>query len=250
MIRVFRSKAGLATAAAAHAARSLRRLLGENTLVRLLAATGASQLAFLASLQQQKGIDWGRVELFHLDEYVGIDSGHPASFARYIKQRIAEPLGIRNLHLLDGLGDPHEQARQMSAELAIAPVHLAFCGIGENGHLAFNDPPANFEATQPYIVVDLDEACRRQQVGEGWFASLEEVPQRAITISIPWLLKSGEILCVVPDARKAAAVKACVEGPVSPLAPASILRTHQNAHIFLDRQSAALLEQPIAGLPL
>ncbi len=159
----------------------------------------------------------------------------------YIKERIVEPLGIGRFHLLDGLRDPYEMAREMGAALAAAPVHLAFCGIGENGHLAFNDPPADFEAAAPYLVVDLDEACRRQQVGEGWFASLENVPKRAITISIPWLLKSGEILCIVPDARKAVAVKASLEGPVSPLAPASILRLHPNAHIFLDQDSAGLL---------
>jgi len=153
-----------------------------------------------------------------------------------------QPLGIREYHLLDGLGDPDKMARKMSAELAAKPVQLAFCGIGENGHLAFNDPPADFEAPHPYIVVDLDELCRRQQVGEGWFESIEDVPRRAITISIPWLMRAGEIVCVVPDRRKAEAVKACFEGPVSPMAPGSILRVHPNAHIFLDRDSAALLE--------
>lgn len=242
MVRVFPSKTELAFAAAEHAARSLIDLLSQFGTVRLLAATGASQLDFLAALTSQPGVDWNRVELFHLDEYVGIGIDHPASFARYIKERIVDPLGTVKYHLLDGLCDPYEMARKMSAELAGAPLHLAFCGIGENGHLAFNDPPADFEATDPYIIVDLDEACRRQQVGEGWFASLDDVPKRALSISIPWLLKAAEILCVVPDRRKAPAVKACLEGPVSPLAPASILRVHPNAHIFLDVESAELLE--------
>jgi glucosamine-6-phosphate deaminase len=245
MTRIFTFKAGMARGAAAHAARSLRGLLGESGSVRLLAATGASQLDFLDMLAKEQGIDWSRVELFHLDEYVGTGIEHPASFARYIKERVVDRLGIRNFRLLDGLGDPHVVARQMSEEIASAPVQLAFCGIGENGHLAFNDPPADFEASEPYIVVELDEACRRQQVGEGWFPSMEDVPKRAITISIPWLLKTGEILCIVPDRRKAEAVKACLEGPVSPMAPGSILRVHPNAHIFLDEGSAELLNRAV-----
>jgi glucosamine-6-phosphate deaminase len=209
---------------------------------RLLAATGNSQLEFLDALARENGIDWARVELFHLDEYVGIGVDHPASFARYIKERIADRFGIRTYHLLNGLGDPHEVAGEMGAQLAAAPVDLAFCGIGENGHLAFNDPPADFEAAEPYLVVELDQTCRKQQVGEGWFASIDEVPKQAISISISWLLKSTEIICVVPDTRKAAAVKACLEGPVSPMMPASILRVHPNAHIYLDQDSAALLQ--------
>lgn len=242
MIRVYADKGQMARAAAEHAGDSLRALLRDFETVRLLAATGASQLEFLDALAGEPGIDWPRVELFHLDEYAGIGIDHPASFARYIKERIVDRFGIRNYHLLDGTRDPEEMAREMSAKLMAAPVQLAFCGIGENAHLAFNDPPADFDATEPYLVVELDEACRKQQVGEGWFSSIQDVPKRAITISIPWLLKAGEILCIVPDARKATAVKACLEGPLSPLAPASILRVHPNAHIYLDAESAGLLE--------
>ena len=242
MIRVYADKGLMARAAAEHAERSLRALLVDFRNVRLLAATGASQLEFLDALAGETGIDWPRVELFHLDEYAGIGIDHPASFARYIKERVVDRFGIRNYHLLEGLRDPHELAREMSAELSAAKAQIAFCGIGENGHLAFNDPPADFYATEPYIVVELDQACRRQQVGEGWFLSIEDVPKQAITISIPWLLKASEILCIVPDARKARAVKACLEGPVSPMAPASILRAHPNAHIYLDVESAGLLE--------
>ena len=241
MIRVFSDKAEMAKAAALRVAESMKNLLAENAAIRLLAATGTSQLDFLNALAEQPDIEWQRVELFHLDEYVGIGVEHPASFARYIKERVVEPLGIRKYHLLNGLREPHELTREMSANLSTKPVHLVFCGIGENGHLAFNDPPADFEAAEPYIVVDLDERCRQQQVGEGWFRSVEDVPRRAITISIPWLLKAGEIICVVPDRRKAEAVKACLEGPLSPMAPGSILRVHPKAHIFLDQDSAALL---------
>ncbi len=242
MIRILENKEKLALTAAAHAAHSVRRLLEKQERVRVLAATGASQLDFLDRLVADRTVDWSRIELFHLDEYVGIALDHPASFARYIKERIVDRTGIARFHLLDGMRDPEVVAIAMSREIAAAPIDLAFAGIGENGHLAFNDPPADFEAEHPYLVVDLDEACRRQQVGEGWFRSLEDVPTRAITISIPQLLQSREILCIVPDVRKAEAVKACLEGPVSPDAPASILRVHPNATIFLDQDSASLLK--------
>ena len=228
----------MAQAAAHHAADSLRLLLAAKERVRLLAATGNSQFEFLKELGAERGIDWPRVELFHLDEYVGIPTTHPASFAKYIAERIIQPFGVVNYHLLDRARDPHQVAAEMSQAVSTAPIDLAFCGIGENGHLAFNDPPADFETGVPYLVVNLDEACRQQQVGEGWFARLEDVPKQALSIGIRQLLKATEIICVVPDARKAAAVKACVTGPLSPDAPASILRIHPNATIYLDPASA------------
>jgi glucosamine-6-phosphate deaminase len=181
------------------------------------------------------------VELFHLDEYAGLPQTHPASFARYIIERIIQPFGIVNAHLLDGMRDPYAAAAEMGQAISAAPIDLAFCGIGENGHLAFNDPPADFETDEPYLVVKLDETCRLQQVGEGWFPSIAEVPQQALTISIRQLLKAHEIICVVPDARKAKAVQLCLDGPVSPAAPASILRIHPHATIYLDPQSASLV---------
>ena len=242
MIRIFSTAEELAYNASQHAAASLAHLLARQPAVRLLAATGASQLRFLEILTSMPDIDWTRVELFHLDEYVGIGIDHLASFARYIKERLIEPAGIRHYHLLDGKQDPLSEAQRMGELISAAPIDLAFAGIGENGHLAFNDPPADFDTTDPYLVVALDEACRRQQVGEGWFASFEEVPTHALTISIAQLLKSKEILCVVPDLRKAEAVQRCFEGVVAPEAPASVLRVHPNAHIFLDEQSASLLE--------
>lgn len=241
MVRIFPTKQELAAAAAAHAGDSLRHLLGKQETVRVLAATGASQLDFLDRLAADRSVHWRRVELFHLDEYVGIGLDHPASFARYIKERIVDPTGIERFHLLDGLRNPEAMAAEMSRKITAAPIDLAFAGIGENGHLAFNDPPADFEAEDPYLLVELDEACRRQQVAEGWFRSLDDVPKRAITISIPQLLQSREILCIVPDARKARAVKACLQGPVSSNAPASALRVHPNTSIFLDTDSASLL---------
>ncbi|MGA8026127.1 MAG: glucosamine-6-phosphate deaminase [Bryobacteraceae bacterium] len=230
MIRILPSKHELAVAAAGQAHDSLRRLLEKQNSVRLLAATGASQIEFLERLTRCRDIDWKRIELFHLDEYIGIGRDHPASFARYIKERIIDPTGIERFHLLNGAEMPGEVG-----------ADLAFVGIGENGHLAFNDPPADFDTEEAYLIVDLDQTCRQQQVNEGWFQSIEEVPKRAITISIPQLLKSKEIICVVPDRRKAKAVKMCLEGPLSPMAPASVLRVHPNTTMYLDADSAALL---------
>jgi glucosamine-6-phosphate deaminase len=243
MVQISRTKNEMATAAAAHAIASLRRLLEKQDTVRLLAATGASQLEFLERLTSDHSIEWRRVELFHLDEYVGFGSDHPASFARYIKERIIDRTGIERYNLLDGTDDPHELTAEMGREINRAPIDLAFVGIGENGHLAFNDPPADFDTQEAYLVVELDQACRKQQVGEGWFASIDQVPKKAISISIPQILKAKEILCIVPDRRKAEAVKACLEGPMSPMAPASALRAHPNTTIFLDADSASLLNR-------
>jgi glucosamine-6-phosphate deaminase len=228
----------MARTAAQHAANSLRTLLAAKDTVRLLAATGASQFEFLEELAKEQGIDWSKVELFHLDEYVGIPQTHPASFAKYINERIIQPFGIKKFHLLDGTRDPHQVAAEVGESIAAAPIDLCFCGIGENGHLAFNDPPADFETEVPYLVVNLDEACRKQQVGEGWFPTFNDVPKQALSISIRQLMKANEIICVVPDERKAQAVKSCMAGPVSPDAPASILRIHPNATIYLDPNSA------------
>lgn len=244
MVQIFPTATELAAAAATLAAERLRDLLAGQALVRLLAATGASQLQFLDQLAMRQGIDWARVELFHLDEYVGLSIDHPASFAGYIRQRVVDRLGIVHYHLLDGTRDAQEMVAEVSQEISSAPVDLAFAGIGENGHLAFNDPPADFEIEDPYLVVDLDQACRQQQVGEGWFASLDQVPRQAISISIHQLLKTREILCVVPDERKAPAVRACLVGDISPNTPASILRIHPNTNIFLDAASASLLSTP------
>jgi glucosamine-6-phosphate deaminase len=237
MVKILASKVEMEQAAARHAAGSLRTLLAAKETVRLLAATGASQFEFLEQLGAEQGIDWARVELFHLDEYVGLAATHPASFAKYILERIIQPFGIVKYHLLDGTRDPHQMAAELGQTISAAPVDLAFCGIGENGHLAFNDPPADFETDVPYLVVSLDEPCRKQQVGEGWFATLEDVPKQALSISIRQLLKANEIICVVPDERKAKAVEMCLNGPVTPDAPASILRVHPNATIYLDPAS-------------
>jgi len=231
----------LSTAAAEQAAAAIRRAIGERGLARIAVATGTSQIDFLEELTKAKGIEWKRVEMFHLDEYVGLPITHPASFRKYLMERLIDKTGITQYHLLDGTGDAREVARRVGEALSTAPVDVAFAGIGENGHLAFNDPPANFETEEPYLVVELDEACRRQQVGEGWFGAVSEVPRQAISMSVMQILKAKEIISIVPDGRKAAAVKRCFEGEISAMAPASILRTHPATTVYLDKDSAHLL---------
>jgi glucosamine-6-phosphate deaminase len=241
ILQIYEDKISLARAAANQAAAALRETIASGGGARIIAATGASQFDFLAALTASAGIEWSRVEMFHLDEYIGLPISHPASFCRYLLDRLIHKTGITNYHLLDGDGDVAQVIRHVGRALAAAPVDIAFVGIGENGHLAFNDPPANVETEEPFLVVELDEACRRQQVGESWFQDLAQVPRRAITMSIRQILKTKQILVVVPDARKAEAVKRCLEGPISPWAPASFLRTHPNTVVFLDAHSAALL---------
>ncbi len=240
-LRVVGEKEELGKAAALHAATAIRRAINDRGLARIIAATGASQFDFLDALTATTGIDWQKVELFHLDEYIGLPMNHVASFCQYLKERLITKTGIIRHHLLNGTDEPTELIRRVGGELKAAQIDVAFVGIGENGHLAFNDPPADFETQDAYILVNLDEACRRQQVGEGWFANLSQVPKRAISMSVRQILSVKEIIAVVPDARKAEAVKACIEGPISPMSPASILRTHPDTTIYLDGQSAAML---------
>ncbi len=240
-IKIFDDKISLGQAAAEQAAKAIRQALAATGTARIIAATGASQFEFLAALTQAPAIAWAQVKMFHLDEYVGMSIAHPASFRKYLLERFIQPTGLTNYHLLDGAGDVVEVCAQANAAIAAAPIDVAFVGIGENGHLAFNDPPADFSIETPYIVVQLDDACRRQQFGEGWFPTLDDVPKQAISMSIQQILKAREIVCVVPDARKAQAVKACLEGEISPLAPASMLRQHPNVTVYLDQDSAALL---------
>jgi glucosamine-6-phosphate deaminase len=241
ILKVCDDTVSLGKAAAAQAADAIRGAIQARGRARVVAATGASQIQFLEALTAEPGMDWGRVKLFHLDESIGLPIAHPASFRRFLRERLIDKTGITEFHSLNGEGDPEQVIREASQAIAAAPIDIAFVGIGENGHLAFNDPPADFEAEEPYLIVNLDEACRKQQVGEGWFADLAAVPKRAISMSVRQVLRAKEIVAVVPDARKAQAVKACFDGPMSPMAPASILRTHPNATIYLDKQSSALL---------
>jgi len=245
VIKIFPDKKALGQAAAKQAATAIRRAIHDRGSARVVAATGASQFEFLDALVIEPDIDWARVELFHLDEYIGLPITHPASFRNYLLQRLVRKTGIKTFHSLDGNANPTEIVDRVGRALASAPVDIEFLGIGENGHLAFNDPPADFETEEPYLIVNLDEACRRQQVGEAWFADVTQVPRQAISMSVKQILKAKEIVVVVPDTRKAQAVKACFEGEISPRAPASILRNHANATVYLDENSSALLSSAL-----
>jgi glucosamine-6-phosphate deaminase len=241
-LRLEANRRAMSVAAAEHAASSLRRVIAQSGTARVVAATGASQLDFLQALTALTGIEWAQVELFHLDEYVGIPDTHPASFRRYLHDNLIDKTSIRTYHFLDGTGHVEDVMRDVGRELSRAPIDIMFAGIGENGHLAFNDPPADFETTDPYILVNLDEMCRQQQVGEGWFTRIEDVPTTAISMSIRQMMKASELLVIVPDARKALAVKASVEGDITALVPASIIRTHPNVTLFLDEPAASRLQ--------
>ena len=231
--------------AAALGASAIREALAENESTTIFVATGASQFEMLSHLVREPDIDWSRITAFHLDEYVGLPETHPASFRRYLRERFVEalPVPLAAFHYISGEGgNPEAECARVGALLKAAePVCVGFIGIGENGHIAFNDPPADFETEEPYLVVSLDDACRRQQYGEGWFPTFESVPSRAISMSVKQILKAKLLVCTVPDARKAEAVKNSVEGPVTPDVPASILQLHPNTILFLDPESAATL---------
>ena len=243
-IQILPTKAENGRAAAERAGELLKAALARKEHVRFIAATGASQFEMLDHLCSIPGIDWARTEMFHLDEYIGIGADHPASFRKYLRERLVERVHPGKVHYVNGdAPDPEQEAKRLGNLISASPVDVAFVGIGENGHLAFNDPPADFETDEPYLVIRLDEACRMQQVGEGWFAGVDDVPARAMSMSVRQIMKTEAIVCTVPDRRKAQAVRDCL-GPgtgVSPDHPASILKNHPNTFVFLDSESASLL---------
>jgi glucosamine-6-phosphate deaminase len=242
-ICVYKSKGEMDQAAAERAAVLLKDAIARNGHAKFVAATGASQIDFLGALTAASGIEWSKTTMFHLDEYVGLPETHPASFRRYLEERLIDRVHPGTVHLIRGdAPDVRAECQRLNRLLAETEVDVAFVGIGENGHLAFNDPPADFQVEDPYIIVELDEACRRQQVSEGWFSSFDEVPRSAISMSVRQIMKSKTIVCTVPDRRKAHAVHACFTGAVHPMHPASILRQHERAEVFLDADSASLLD--------
>lgn len=241
-IQIFDSKEKMGAAAAAAGIERIRAVLNESSGATIVVATGASQFEMLESLRGAD-LDWPAITGFHLDEYIGLPIRHPASFRKYLWERFVSrlPLPMRAFHFLDGELDPEAECHRVGELISKTSIHVAFVGIGENGHLAFNDPPADFETTAPYLVVDLDEDCRKQQFGEGWFPDLDSVPRQAISMSIKQILQSRTLICTVPDERKALAVKNALRGPVDPAVPASILQTHPDCRLFLDTGSASLL---------
>ncbi len=245
-IQVAASKVELGRQAASLGAEWIKAAIAEKGVARVIVATGASQFETLDALIAIPDLPWHRVECFHLDEYVGMPITHPASFRKYLWERLHRqlPAPPRSFCYIDGEGDPQAECERAGALIAAAPVDVCFAGIGENGHLAFNDPPADFETETPYLVVNLDEACRRQQMGEGWFPTLDDVPTQAISMGIRQIMQSAHIILAVPDERKREAVRNTVEGPIEPACPASIVQQHPSCHLFLDRESAALLRSP------
>lgn len=242
-IRIEPDRGELGRVAAGLGIEAIRNAIAARGEATIIVATGASQFETLACLTAAD-LAWDRVTAFHLDEYVGLPESHPASFRRYLRERFVAPLnGAVTFHPVDGEAEPAAEARRLGDLIRNRTIDVCFAGIGENCHLAFNDPPADFETDDPYIVVALDEACRRQQWGEGWFPSLEAVPERAISMSIRQMMRSRLLVLSVPDERKAVAVRAAVEGEVSPAFPASIIQTHPAATLLLDAASASLLRQ-------
>jgi glucosamine-6-phosphate deaminase len=242
-IRIFDTKIAMGNAAAVLGAELIRGAIAERGEAQIIVATGASQFEMLESLVTQPDIAWHRVTAFHLDEYVGLPLEHPASFRLYLWKRFVShlPMPLRAFHYIDGETDTATECRRLGQFIEQSQIDVAFVGIGENGHLAFNDPPADFTAKTPYFVVELDEACRRQQYGEGWFPTLNDVPTRAITMSVDSIMKSRTIVCTVPDLRKANAVSNAVQGNVTPNVPASILQVHERVTMFLDKPAASSL---------
>ena len=240
---IFDNKADIGAAAAQHAAHSIRSALESKNAANIILATGASQFDMLAALVQARDIDWSNVTMFHLVEYIGLDITHPAGFRKYLRERFVNQVSpLKAVHFVNGdADDPQQECNRLNQIIAEHSIDAALVGIGENGHLAFNDPPADFDTQQPFIVVDLDDACRRQQLGEGWFKTLDDVPKQAISMSIKQIMKSKILIVTVPGQRKAQAVKNVLEGPVNNACPASMLQNHPHCKIFLDAPAASLL---------
>jgi glucosamine-6-phosphate deaminase len=241
------SKQSLGHKAAEHGAQLIREAIQQRGTANIILATGGSQFELLEHLVQIDGIHWPEVTVFHLDEYVGMPITHPASFRRFLWQRFVSllPLPLRACHYINAENDPQQECARVGEIIVSHPIDVAFVGIGENGHMAFNDPPADFETKDPYLVVSLDERCRRQQVGEGWFQQLTDVPKQAVSMSVHQILASRVVIASVPDKRKAQAVKDSVENLLDPRYPATCLQKHERAYIFLDLDSASLLAETV-----
>jgi len=240
---VFRDKWEMGSAAAIAAAGVIRDAIEARGGANIILATGTSQFETLKNIVDADGIDWSKVVMFHLDEYVGLKAGHPASFRRYLKERFVDKVGsLKASYFVQAdAPDPQAECERLGGIIAAHPIDIALVGIGENGHLAFNDPPADFETAQPYIIVELDEGCRKQQLSEGWFKTINDVPKQAISMSIRQIMKSRCVVVSVPDERKAEAVRCSLEGGITNMCPASILQKHPNCTVYLDEPAASRL---------
>jgi len=242
---IYKTKQEMGAAAAAKAAHAIKKAIKNKGRANIILATGTSQIEMLKNLATMNGIDWPKVTMFHLDEYIALGPDHPASFRRFLKERFVDKVpGLKAVHFVNGdADDPQAECQRVGNIIAKHTIDVALIGIGENGHLAFNDPPADFETEEPFIIVELDQRCRKQQLGEGWFKTLEQVPRRAISMSIRQIMKSACLIVTVPDKRKAEAVRNALQGQVTPMCPASILQKHKNCKIFMDTEAASLLSR-------
>jgi len=240
---IYKTKQQMGAAAAAQAAEAIKNAIESKGEANIILATGTSQFETLKNLVEAGGIDFSKVTMFHLDEYIGLTADHPASFRKFLKERFVDNVpDLKAVHFINGdATNPQQECQRVANFIATRPIDVALIGIGENGHLAFNDPPADFKTEEPYLIVELDERCRAQQLGEGWFATLGQVPRRAISMSIRQIMKSACLIVSVPEKRKAEAVRNALEGQVLPMCPASILQRHKNCKIFMDKEAASLL---------
>ncbi|MDB5262999.1 MAG: glucosamine/galactosamine-6-phosphate isomerase [Adhaeribacter sp.] len=245
-INVRKNPSELGKAAGKAAAELIRDTIADKGYANIILATGTSQFETLNQLIAEQDIDWSKVTMFHLDEYIGLPMTAKASFRKYLKERFLDKVpALKAAYLVDGENDPEAECERLGDLISDHPIDVALVGIGENGHLAFNDPPADFNTEQPYLIVELDAQCRQQQFNEGWFNTIGEVPQRAISMSVKQLMKSKHIICSVPDSRKALAVKNSLEQAVDNQFPASILQLHPDCSYYLDEASAALLSADV-----
>ncbi|MHB1651769.1 MAG: glucosamine-6-phosphate deaminase [Desulfitobacteriaceae bacterium] len=241
-IKLFNNSLELGKAAAVEVASLLCDNIASKGKVRLLLSTGASQLETLRSLVQMD-VDWSKVEMFHLDEYIGLPEIHPASFRKYLKERFVNIVGLQKVYFVDGEGDITRNIAELTMELNKEPIDVALIGIGENAHIAFNDPPADFETTESFIIVNLDNNCKNQQVREGWFSTIEDVPNQAISMTVHQIMQSNVVISCVPYKSKADALRLTIENEVTNEIPATILKTHKNWMLFIEEESGSLLKK-------
>ncbi len=240
-VKLLENSVQLGKEAAKQAAGIIKEAIAAHGKARIVLSTGASQFDFISAFIQSD-LDWSKVEMFHLDEYVDLPESHPASFRKYLQERFVNFVSLRSAHFVNGEGNVAENIAKLSDELRKQPIDLALIGIGENAHIAFNDPPADLVTQEAYIIVDLDDSCKKQQVGEGWFATLDDVPKQAITMTVHQIMQSRVIISCVPHGVKAKAIQLTLENGVTGQIPATMLKKHPNWTLYLDQQSASLID--------
>lgn len=241
-VRILKNSEKLGKEAAAYSAEIINRCIAQKGKARIVLSTGASQFDTIKALVEMD-IDWSKVEMFHLDEYINLSETHPASFRKYLKERFVSKVNLKQAYFVNGEGDIEKNIKELSDELEKEPIDIGLIGIGENAHIAFNDPPADFDRNEPYIIVNLDDNCKKQQVGEGWFPTIDDVPKQAISMSVRQIMKCNTIVSCVPYMVKAKAIKQMLENDITNMIPATILKKHDNIVVYLDEESASLADR-------